>query len=140
MTIRGLGLGMDAVEQQFRRMAFNVIARNQDDHVKNIAFLMDRDGRWSLSPAFDLTYAYRPDGTWTRTHQMSLNGRREGFSVEDFSACAGVASMKRGRAQAILAEVRDSVRRWRTYAAEAGVDDERTEQIESTHLLELPRA
>ena len=140
MTIRGLGLGMDAVEQQFRRMAFNVVARNQDDHVKNIAFLMDRDGRWSLSPAFDLTYAYHPDGTWTRTHQMSLNGRREGFSVEDFSACARVASMKRGRAQAILAEVRDSVRRWRTYAAEAGVDDERTEQIESTHLLELPRA
>ncbi len=140
MTIRGLGLGMDAVEQQFRRMAFNVIARNQDDHVKNIAFLMDRDGRWSLSPAFDLTYAYRPDGTWTRTHQMSLNGRREGFTLEDFRACARVASMKRGRAEVILADVRESVRRWRSYAADAGVDDERAAQIESTHLLELPQA
>lgn len=140
MTIRGLGLGMAGVEQQFRRMAFNVTARNQDDHVKNIAFLMDRDGRWSLSPAFDLTYAYRPDGTWTRTHQMSLNGRREGFTLEDFRACARVASMKRGRAEAILADVRDSVRRWRAYAAEAGVDDERAAQIESTHLLQMARA
>jgi serine/threonine-protein kinase HipA len=117
-----------------------VLARNQDDHVKNIAFLMDRDGRWSLSPAFDLTYAYRPDGTWTRIHQMSLNGRREGFSAEDFRACAQIASMKRGRAEAILAEVRDSVLRWRDFAAEAGVDDERAKQIEGTHLLELPRA
>jgi serine/threonine-protein kinase HipA len=138
MRIRGLGLGMDTVEEQFRRMAFNVIARNQDDHVKNIAFLMDRDGRWSLSPAFDLTYAYRPDGTWTRIHQMTLNGRREGFTLEDFRACARVASMKRGRAEAILEEVRAAVMGWRDFAADAGVDDERVAQIEGTHLLELP--
>lgn len=137
MTIRQLGLGMGAVEQQFRRMAFNVIARNQDDHVKNIAFLMDRDGAWSLSPAFDLTYAYRPDGRWTRTHQMSLNEKREGHTVEDFRECARVASMKRGRAESILADVGSAVARWREFAAESGVQEERTSQIERTHLLEI---
>jgi serine/threonine-protein kinase HipA len=65
LVIRRLGLPMAQIEQQFRRMAFNVVARNQDDHVKNIAFLMDRGGGWSLSPAFDVTYAYQPSGRWT---------------------------------------------------------------------------
>ena len=137
MAIRRLGMGMDSIEQQYRRMAFNVIARNQDDHVKNIAFLMDRRGRWSLSPAFDLTYAYRPDGRWTRTHQMTLNGRREGFSLEDFRACARTASMKRGRAEAILAEVRDAVAGWSRFAGAVGVDEQRAEQIGRTHLLDI---
>ena len=70
-VIRRLDLSMDTVEEQFRRMAFNILARNQDDHVKNIAFLMDRDGRWSLSPAFDVTYSFNPRGVWTGQHQMS---------------------------------------------------------------------
>ena len=78
MTLRELGLGMVAVEEQFRRAVFNVIGRNQDDHVKNVSFLMDRLGNWSLSPAYDVTYAYYPGGTWTRDHQMSLAGRRNG--------------------------------------------------------------
>ncbi len=96
-VIRRLALPMDAIEQQFRRMAFNVIARNQDDHVKNIALLMDRSGDWSLSPAFDMTYSYSPDGFWTRQHQMSLNGKRDDFILDDFRQCAESASMKRGR-------------------------------------------
>ena len=93
MTIRDLGLGMVAVEEQFRRAVFNVIVRNQDDHVKNIAFLMDRGGHWSLSPAYDVTYAYNPGGAWTRDHQMSLAGRRSGFELDDilqFAASIGV--------------------------------------------------
>ena len=69
------------VEEQFRRMVFNVVARNQDDHVKNIAFLMDQAGRWSLAPAFDLTYGYNPAARWTATHQMTLNGKRDGFTL-----------------------------------------------------------
>src|SRR5690606_16725869 len=104
-VIRGLGLPMETVEQQFRRMAFNIVARNQDDHVKNIAFLMDRSGQWSLSPAFDVTYAYNPSGMWTRRHQMSMNGKLDDFAREDFRACARTASMKRGRADAILDDV-----------------------------------
>ena len=96
-VIRRLGLSMDDIEEQFRRMAFNVIARNQDDHVKNIAFLMDKKGQWSLSPAFDVMYAYNPSGTWTATHQMSLASKREGFTFDDFKSVAETASMKRGR-------------------------------------------
>ena len=79
MTIRDLDLGMVAVEEQFRRAVFNVMARNQDDHVKNISFLMDRSGEWSLSPAYDVAYTYNPSDRWTGDHQMSLAGRRDDF-------------------------------------------------------------
>ncbi|HKG40139.1 MAG TPA: type II toxin-antitoxin system HipA family toxin [Conexibacter sp.] len=139
LTIRRLGLPMDAVEQQFRRAAFNVVARNQDDHVKNIAFLMDRSGAWSLSPAFDVTYAYNPSGAQTRVHQMSLNGKRDGFAVEDFRACGVTASLRRGRAETILREVREAVMRWPQHAAAAGVPESDAVRIARTHRIDLPR-
>jgi len=122
LVIRQLGLAMSDVEQQFRRMVFNIVARNQDDHVKNIAFLMDRAGTWSLAPAFDVTYSYNPAGRWTSTHQMTLNGKRDQFTMDDFKACARNASMKRGRAEAIVKEVQDTVSHWRDYADGVGVD------------------
>lgn len=81
--IRRLDLGPNALEQQFRRIVFNLLARNHDDHVKNIAFVMNKRGQWRLSPAFDVTYSYNPDGDWTASHQMSLNGKRNGFDLED---------------------------------------------------------
>jgi len=137
-VIRRLGLPMAAVEQQFRRMAFNVVARNQDDHVKNIAFLMNRAGEWSLSPAFDLVYAYNPSGGWTAQHQMSINSKRDGFTLEDLRRVSDVASMKRGRAEEILAEVTDAVRSWPGLAAEAGIDESRIDQVEKAHRLSLP--
>ena len=121
LVIRRLGLGMAATEEQFRRMAFNIIARNQDDHVKNIAFLMDKSGRWSLSPAFDVTYSYNPDGMWTSSQQMTMNGKRDGFTLEDFRACANSASMKRGRAETIIGEVAEAVHRFPEFAERAGV-------------------
>jgi serine/threonine-protein kinase HipA len=77
LTIRQLQLPMDALEEQFRRMVFNIVGRNQDDHAKNIAFLMNKEGQWSLVPAFDVTYSYNPSGAWTATHQMTLNGKRD---------------------------------------------------------------
>ena len=135
MTIRQLGLPMAAVEEQFRRMAFNIVARNQDDHVKNIAFLMDPQGRWSLAPAFDMTYSYNPAGLWTATHQMTMNGKRDGFTLADFEACAKSAQMKRGRAAAILDEVRAAVEIWPECAEAAGVDELRREQIHLTHRM-----
>ena len=137
LVIRRLGLDMDAIEEQFRRMLFNIVARNQDDHVKNIAFLMDKRGRWSLSPAFDVTYCYNPSGAWTSQHQMSLNGKRDGFTLDDLQAVAATASMKRGRAQAILEEVTVAVKRWNEFAAQAGVGERWAEQIEGTHRLDL---
>lgn len=133
--IRRLGLPMDAVEQQFRRMVFNIIARNQDDHVKNIAFLMDRFGTWSLAPAFDMTYSFQPSGKWTSSHQMTLNGKRDEFTLADFEACARTASLKRGRAKAILAEVREAVCRWRDHADDVGVLPGHRDRIQNTLRL-----
>jgi len=130
--VRKLGLPMNVVEEQFRRMAFNIIARNQDDHVKNIAFLMDRSGNWSLSPAFDMTYSFQPSGKWTSSHQMTLNGKRDGFVLDDFKACARTISMKRGRAEAILADVKNVVMHWRDYADEACVPALQRDEIQST--------
>ena len=140
LAIRQLRLPMSAVEEQFRRMVFNIIARNQDDHVKNIAFLMNRQGEWSLAPAFDITYSYNPSGSWTATHQMTLNGKRDGFTREDLTACAKVAMMKRGRAAAIIDEVQAAVKRWPEFAAEARVADPWRNKIQKTHRLSLPEA
>jgi serine/threonine-protein kinase HipA len=119
-------------------MAFNIVARNQDDHVKNIAFLMDRQGRWSLAPAFDMTYSYNPAGLWTATHQMTMNGKRDGYTLADFEARAKSALMKRGRAAAILDEVRAAVEAWPACAEAARVDDARQEQIRGAHRLSFP--
>ncbi|RLB60149.1 MAG: type II toxin-antitoxin system HipA family toxin [Deltaproteobacteria bacterium] len=136
LVIRQLGLPMTTIEEQFRRMVFNIIARNQDDHVKNIAFLMDRTGQWSLAPAFDMTYSFQPTGKWTPNHQMSLNGKRDDFTREDFRTCAEAASMKRGRADEIFEEVRSVVSRWREYAEENRVDVTWREKIAKTLRLD----
>jgi serine/threonine-protein kinase HipA len=137
-VIRELGLDAGAIEQQFRRMAFNVVGRNQDDHVKNIAFLMDRSGRWELSPAFDVAYSYNPRGDWTARHQMSLAGKRDGFTVEDFRRVGRVATLKRGQAQRILDEVRSVVSDWPRYAERVGVDEQHIRRITPTLRLNLP--
>ncbi len=135
LVIRQLGLPMAAIEQQFRRMLFNVVARNQDDHVKNIAFLMDRAGQWSLSPAFDVSYSYNPSGDWTATHQMTLNGKRDGFTLEDVKAAASVAGLTRGRDRKMLDDVLAAVRQWPGFAREAAVDAGQARQIASAHRL-----
>lgn len=136
-VIERLGLGKNAAEEQFRRLAFNIVARNQDDHVKNIAFLMDRRGRWRLSPAFDVTYSFNPEGRWTGAHQMTLNGKRDGFEVGDFVACARNASLKRGRATAILRDVQEAVSRWPEFAEAAGVPADAIRRIGAVHRTGL---
>ena len=138
LTIRQLKLPMAAVEEQFRRMVFNLVARNQDDHVKNIAFLMNKQGAWALAPAFDVTYSYNPAGSWTATHQMTLNGKRDGFTLGDFEACAKSSLMKRGRAAAIIEEVQAAVKRWPEFAAEARLADEWRDKIQNTHRRAFP--
>lgn len=135
LIIRQLGLPMAAVEEQFRRMVFNIVARNQDDHVKNIAFLMNKQGEWALAPAFDVTYSYNPAGVWTATHQMTLNSKRDGFTLADFEACAKAALMKRGRATAIIDEVTTATKRWPEFAETAQLSDKWRSQIQNTHRL-----
>ena len=139
LMIRQLKLPMAAVEEQFRRMVFNVVARNQDDHVKNIAFLMNKQGEWSLAPAFDMTYSYNPSGSWTGTHQMTLNGKRDGFGRGDFEAGAKSALMKRGRAAAIMGEVLEAVKQWPEFAARAKLSDALRERIQKQHRLDFPK-
>jgi len=137
-TIRKLGMPMESLEEQFRRMAFNIIGRNQDDHVKNIAFLMNRSGIWSLSPAFDMTYSYNQSGQWTSQHQMSLNGKRDNFELEDFRVCAKNASLKRGRAEEIVQQVQGAVLKWKDFANKAGVPPKIADGIaraQRTHIL-----
>jgi serine/threonine-protein kinase HipA len=126
---RALGLPKRAHEELFRRMLFNVFARNQDDHVKNIAFLMDKAGAWSLAPAFDLTFAFNPAGAWTHKHQMTLNGKREGFGAADFAAVARHAGLKQGRDATIEDEVRSATAAWRDHAEAAGMPADWAERI-----------
>jgi serine/threonine-protein kinase HipA len=135
MVIRHLKLSMDDTEEQFRRMVFNVIARNQDDHVKNIAFMMNKLGEWSLSPAFDITYSFNPSGKWTANHQMSINDKINHFTLDDFKACAKVTSMKRGRAEKIIDDVKKVVSNWKEFAKKANVDTQHSEKIQQTLRL-----
>ena len=120
---------MAEIEQQYRRMVFNILGRNQDDHVKNIAYLMDRAGNWRLAPAFDLVYSYNPDGAWTARHQMTLNGKRDGFEFADFRACARTAGLKRGLDREIFEQVRAAVARWPEFAREADIPKATIERI-----------
>lgn len=135
MVIRQLDLPMSDIEEQFRRMVFNVIARNQDDHVKNIAFLMNKSGEWSLSPAFDMTWSFNPKGDWTASHQMTLNRKQDNFTMDDFKTCANTALMKRGRAGKIINEVKEIVSNWKIYANKAGVATKQRDQIQQTLRL-----
>lgn len=81
---RRLGLSRDEAKQLFKRMVFNVVARNHDDHSKNFAFMMDDNGNWSLAPAYDIAYSYKPKSEWVNSHWMTINGKRDGFVRDDF--------------------------------------------------------
>ncbi len=111
----------DAIRQQVRRAFLNIIIRNQDDHTKNIAFLMDPDGRWSLSPAFDVVYAYNPDGAWTSQHQMSLGGKTDGFELDDLLTFGKFADMKTVETKAIIREIEIAISKWPEFCDRAGL-------------------
>jgi serine/threonine-protein kinase HipA len=135
-AMRRLGLPASATAEMYRRMVFNIIARNQDDHVKNIAFLMDRSGHWSLAPAFDMIYSYQPGGKWTSIHQMTVNGKRDNFTLEDLLTSGKSALLKQGQAKKMLNEIRQAVSRWRDYADEVGVNPDQRDKIQKTLRLE----
>jgi serine/threonine-protein kinase HipA len=124
-----LGLGHHEKLDMFRRMVFNVAACNCDDHVKNISFLMDKSGKWTLSPAYDVSFAYNPDGAWTSSHQMSINGKRKNIAASDFDTCARIAGLKNAEVKAVVSEVCTSISHWKEFAATAGVTGERAEAI-----------
>ncbi len=135
-VIRRLGLPQKDSDQQVLRAFFNVAGRNCDDHVKNIAFLMNRRGEWSLSPAFDVSYALNPTGERTSRHQMSINGKRDGFERVDLLALAATAGIKPTRAGEMLDRVVSAVRHWPDFAAEAGVPERRESEIQRSQRVE----
>ena len=126
-VMRTLRLPYSAAQEMFRRMVFNVAVRNQDDHTKNISFLMDPEGRWRLSPAYDLGYAYNPDGGWTSMHQMSINGKFDSITRADLLEFAAANNIK--EASAIIDEVVDRIAEWPQIAADAGVPQEMAQRI-----------
>ena len=134
-VMRELRLPYGDAEQQYRRMVFNVIARNQDDHTKNIAFVMDRSGRWQLSPAFDLTWAYNPTGRFTSSHQMTIGGKRDGFTFEELAALGREMSIR--SCENIIREIVDIVSEWPSFAKDAGVPRDQTGKIAKTLRLSI---
>ncbi|MFH1903161.1 MAG: type II toxin-antitoxin system HipA family toxin [Candidatus Omnitrophota bacterium] len=133
--IQQLNLGAETMTEMFRRMVFNVLARNQDDHTRNIAFLMNRKGRWRLSPAFDVLWSHNPGGKWTNQHQMRINGKTDNFALSDLLAVAHQFGIR--NALDMIEQVGDSVTRWRVFAKEAGVPLTETNLIGKTHRLHL---
>jgi serine/threonine-protein kinase HipA len=128
---RRLALPARDNEELFRRMVFNVIARNQDDHTKNIAYLMNKAGEWSLAPAFDVIYAYNPSGEWTSRHQMTINGLTDDFARADLLT---VASRYRiNDADDIIAAVEAAVDTWQEFANTAAVDASVVRKIAQAH-------
>lgn len=124
-------------QQQFLRAVFNIIARNQDDHVKNIALIMNSEGKWTLSPAFDLAYAWNPKGAYTGEHQMSVNAKRDHFTMDDLLALARAAGIKPTRAKQLVEQVTQAVMGWEGFAKEAGVAQERVRQIQNAFRLDM---
>ncbi|HNK97430.1 MAG TPA: type II toxin-antitoxin system HipA family toxin [Chitinophagales bacterium] len=130
-AMKGLRLPYNQFEQQYRRMLFNVVARNHDDHVKNFSFLMDPDGNWRISPAYDLCFSYNPGGLWTSEHQSSINGKFDNFLKEDLLAFAKIFGIKKPKS--ILQEVIAAVSQWEKIARALEIPVERIEYIKG-HL------
>jgi serine/threonine-protein kinase HipA len=129
-TMRQLRLSYAEAEQLYRRMVFNVLARNCDDHTKNFAFLMDREGKWSLSPAYDICHAYRPDSVWVSQHCLSINGKRKDFVIDDFLTIAKQNSIR--NPLGIIQEVQERVSNWTDYAEKLSVNSRLMEAIAAT--------
>ena len=131
-VMRQLRLPNLQAEQMFRRMVFNVIARNQDDHTKNISFLMDKTGIWKLSPAYDVSWAYNPKGEWTSHHQMSINNKWDNISRADLMAVAEAIHIK--RAGDIIDEICNAVSMWPTIAKGYDIPQDMIAEIDKSLL------
>lgn len=138
LAMRRLELTRDEFEQLFRRMTFNIVGRDQDDHVKNISFLMDRRGWWSLAPAYDMTWAYTSSGPWTARHQMSMNGKRDEFTIADFAAAGQAAMLPRGHAKRIVEQTIEVISRWPSYAERVNVPEKLADSVAATLRLSFP--
>ena len=134
-VMRQLRLPYIQAEEMFRRMVFNVVARNQDDHTKNISFLMDKTGKWRLSPAYDISWSYNPEGKWTSQHQMSINNKWSNFTMDDLLTVAFSMNIKAPRE--IIEKAIHAIAQWPVYASSLGIPKETIEIIKSTFITHL---
>ena len=129
-VMRFLGIGSKSIRQFFRRMVFNIAARNQDDHVKNVSFLMDRKGKWTLAPAYDVTYSYSPDSIWVGAHQMRVNGKTDQITLDDVVKTGKRFGLRKQDIQESIEAVMSTVDTWMSFAEKARLDEKRAEAIE----------
>jgi serine/threonine-protein kinase HipA len=129
-TMRELRLPYPEAEQMFRRMVFNVLARNCDDHTKNFAFRMEKDGKWELSPAYDVCHAYQPQHKWVSQHALSINGKRSNITKEDLLVIG--SSIKHKKAEDTIEEINITVKKWKSFADEVEVSPKLRDEIAST--------
>lgn len=127
--MRRMGISASDVEELFRRMVFNVLAVNQDDHVKNISFLMDKSGSWKLSPAYDMTFSYDQSNHWLSAHQMLVNGKKDGITYQDLVACGRNMDISTNRCKRIISDVANATDKWLAIASETGIRKETTQLI-----------
>lgn len=132
MTAAELNLPHETFVEIFRRMIFNVMARNCDDHTKNFAFILKEGSHWELSPAYDVTFAHNPQGEWTHQHLMSVNGKYKEITADDIFAVADRFGV--GEAKAILELISKTLKRWPTYAKKAGLSEQEIERIGKLHI------
>jgi serine/threonine-protein kinase HipA len=132
-AIDQLRLGYEAKEEAFRRMAFNVMAANCDDHTKNFSFLLCEGEGWALAPAYDVTHAHNPEGEWTRQHLMSVNGRFADITRNDLLTVADRFGI--GTATKVLGRIADAVKAWPDFAASAKVSPKELDRISGDHRV-----
>jgi serine/threonine-protein kinase HipA len=132
MVIQQLNIGHEAAVEAFRRMVFNIMSKNCDDHTKNFSFLLREGGSWELAPAYDVTFAHNPDGEWTNQHLMSVNQKFKEFTIEDLMTVADRFEI--GEASSIIDQVREAIKEWPSFAKKAGVNKEVQEKIKSLHV------
>lgn len=135
MLMKELGMPKAALEEQFRRVVFNIVGCNQDDHVKNFGFMMDRKGEWSLTPAYDLCHAEGSD--FTRNHQLSINGKTTGFTGADLKHLAEYVGLPRGREVQVLKRTQDAFAKWKKFAEDLNIPRPLQNHVTSTLRLEL---
>lgn len=137
--MKELGISYKEIEQFYRRMVFNCLAVNQDDHVKNISFIMDRTGKWILSPAYDITFSYNPTNKWLRAHQMTVNGKTSEIGLEDLFEAGSKMGIKERRCKDIIGEVDLSVSNFGKFAEQAGIKEKTCDYINSIIALNSVR-
>lgn len=124
-----IGVHHEDYVEAFKRMLFNIYTFNCDDHTKNISFLMNKQGQWKLSPAYDVSFAYNPDGLWTSSHQMTVNGKRKSYTALDFESCIRIGNLSSREVKNAFDDVIGAVLKWKSFAIEAGLSKRRTDEI-----------